>query len=376
MDKRMNTKKFIYITLKDVQKNLESHYQRTGQKLSFVDALENVYHLGQFTEHQVKHPDYTKWDLQTPEGLWDLYSSSQLEVSTILEDPILFNSYVSETHIGFEQRDIIVNMHVHAEKAVSHSHDYFEANYILSGSADVQVNLEHITLSTGEFIVIAPYAQHKISISENTIAVVFAIRRTTFENVYSNLMRTESLISNFMSKSLYSSKQNFLCLKMIPDEYINNILRQIFAESVSQQLYANELVCSYMSILLAYLIRGSVKNQLSMSTSDTALSNMSLILSYIRNNYKTLSLTSLSQFWGYENNYLGKQLYKATGLHFNDIITNLKLEEAVRLLLNSDRRIEEIAEFCGYNSIQHFSRVFREHYHMSPSTYRKQKKEL
>lgn len=54
----MDTKKYIYITLKDIQENLENHYQRTGKKLSFVTALENVYHLGRFMEHQTKHPDY------------------------------------------------------------------------------------------------------------------------------------------------------------------------------------------------------------------------------------------------------------------------------------------------------------------------------
>ena len=48
------------------------------------------------------------------------------------------------------------------------------------------------------------------------------------------------------------------------------------------------------------------------------------------------------------------------------------MAEAVDYLTNTNLKISEIAERVGYNSADHFSRVFRKTYNMSPLEYRKE----
>ena len=50
----------------------------------------------------------------------------------------------------------------------------------------------------------------------------------------------------------------------------------------------------------------------------------------------------------------------------------LRLKEAQRLLLNSTFSIKEIACAIGHDDPFHFSRVFKQHYNLSPQMFRQQ----
>lgn len=361
----------IYVTIKDIQETLIKYHDRTGKYCTFTAALNELYHIGHFCLKPTSFPDYGKWDISNPDMLWDLFCESQIEIGRILRNPGTFSSFVSEDYIGFMVRDIIANLHVHGENAVFHAHDYFEINYVLKGSLDIQINMESKTLQKGDFLIIAPQISHSIKASDNAVAVVIALRKTTFQNVFFNILRNEDLLSEFFKNCLYSFRQNYLLFRIPTDSYVCEIIRQIFKESNSREKCSNEFACSYMSILFGMILRTYSSTYLLHSDKQSVISQMPAILTYIKNNYKTLTLSRLSAFFGYDTNYLGKQIHKATGLYYNDIITKLKLEEAVQWLTYSDESIEKIAEFSGYNSLQHFSRAFKKWSGVSPSAFRK-----
>ncbi|MCL2511178.1 MAG: helix-turn-helix transcriptional regulator, partial [Bacteroidales bacterium] len=54
-----------------------------------------------------------------------------------------------------------------------------------------------------------------------------------------------------------------------------------------------------------------------------------------------------------------------------EYINDLRLDEAKRLLDNSDLTIESIALDCGFNTSRTFYNQFRERYRMTPAAYRK-----
>ena len=50
------------------------------------------------------------------------------------------------------------------------------------------------------------------------------------------------------------------------------------------------------------------------------------------------------------------------------------MRDAKNLLINTDEKVNEIAEKIGYNSADHFSRVFRQTFGCSPADFRKTNK--
>lgn len=68
--------------------------------------------------------------------------------------------------------------------------------------------------------------------------------------------------------------------------------------------------------------------------------------------------------------YFCKMFKKATGLHFTDYLSRVRVEKAKNLLLNPNLRISEIAFAAGFQSLSHFNRVFRRIAGLSPTRYR------
>jgi len=64
---------------------------------------------------------------------------------------------------------------------------------------------------------------------------------------------------------------------------------------------------------------------------------------------------------------LYKQFFKTTP--YAEII-EARLIQARRLLLSSDMAIKEIAEYCGWDDIHYFSRLFRKKSGVSPTQFR------
>ncbi len=72
--------------------------------------------------------------------------------------------------------------------------------------------------------------------------------------------------------------------------------------------------------------------------------------------------------------YFCKMFKKATGTHFTDYVSRVRVEKARNLLLNPNLRISEIAYEVGFQSLTHFNRIFKKLLGQSPTQYRGQVK--
>jgi AraC-like DNA-binding protein/ligand-binding sensor protein len=69
--------------------------------------------------------------------------------------------------------------------------------------------------------------------------------------------------------------------------------------------------------------------------------------------------------------YFCKIFKKATGLHFTEYLSRVRVEKAKNLLLNPNLRVSEIAFEVGFQSLTHFNRVFYRLVGRSPTAYRR-----
>ena len=106
--------------------------------------------------------------------------------------------------------------------------------------------------------------------------------------------------------------------------------------------------------------------------SPTRESVMDDILQYIRHNYqKSLKLGDIAELFGYNSSYLGKVFNKMVGKSFNSYIDEVRIENSVRLLLEHDHKVYEVAQLVGYTSVDYFHKKFKNYTGMSPAEYRK-----
>lgn len=92
---------------------------------------------------------------------------------------------------------------------------------------------------------------------------------------------------------------------------------------------------------------------------------------YIENNYKQkLSLADVAEKAYVSQWHLSKLLNRHYGQNFSEILNNIRIREAKKLLADPSLRIGGIATSVGFVDIAHFSRVFKKSTGISANEYR------
>lgn len=89
-----------------------------------------------------------------------------------------------------------------------------------------------------------------------------------------------------------------------------------------------------------------------------------------RNHAEDLSLSQVAKAVNTSTFYFCKMFKKATGIHFTDYVSRIRIEKAKNLLLNPNLRISEIAYAVGFQSLTHFNRIFKKIIGEAPTEYR------
>jgi len=80
-----------------------------------------------------------------------------------------------------------------------------------------------------------------------------------------------------------------------------------------------------------------------------------------------LALTKVAKMVNISANHLSEKFKEVTGMNFVDYVAHDRFEKARHLLLNSNRRISEIAFAAGFQSLSQFNRVFKKLSGKSPT---------
>jgi two-component system response regulator YesN len=68
--------------------------------------------------------------------------------------------------------------------------------------------------------------------------------------------------------------------------------------------------------------------------------------------------------------YLSRLFKKETGQSLSDYIGQVRMEEARRLLSQTNMKIVQVAEESGYRNVSHFAKMFKRMTGVTPQEYR------
>ena len=102
------------------------------------------------------------------------------------------------------------------------------------------------------------------------------------------------------------------------------------------------------------------------------LNRINNVVEFIKNNYsENHAIQHYANICNMEKKYFITLFRQHVGVSPQRFRTNLRIEEAKKLLLNTDMNVQNIANAVGYSDPLYFSRVFKNYTGMSPKIFRK-----
>lgn len=228
-----------------------------------------------------------------------------------------------------------------------HIHQSFEIMLVTDGELSVTVDRREYTLEEGDAVFVFPNQVHSLR-SEKSEHITF---------VFSPL-----LVNAYFSKVKDVVPENPV---FRPDGYMTKALFSLSPGSpVIQKKGVLYSVCAEFDKGTGY-IPPDYKNR-----------HFFEIFSYIENNYtKECSLSEAAKQIGMNYSYISRDFTRLVGMSFNEYVNLMRLNMACHLLKNTEYSITECSLESGFGSTHTFSRIFREHYGITPYKYRKSLKD-
>lgn len=127
-------------------------------------------------------------------------------------------------------------------------------------------------------------------------------------------------------------------------------------------------ICQLVTDLMIRIFRGEELAESQLLNEHSSISNYKELLKEIDKKYSHITFSDAAAFMGLSEPYFSKFFRKISGMTFSQYLNTVKLEKAIILLKNNTDRlsITEIASRCGFDTIRHFNRVFKNITGMSP----------
>ena len=97
------------------------------------------------------------------------------------------------------------------------------------------------------------------------------------------------------------------------------------------------------------------------------------IMNYVQANYIDITLDDLAEKFYLSKPYISKYIKEKSGMTFGELVKKIRMKKAKALLKSSNMTVENIALSVGYQNVEHFNRLFKKAYNMTPMQFRNQK---
>ncbi|MED4225892.1 AraC family transcriptional regulator [Neobacillus cucumis] len=276
------------------------------------------------------------------------------------------------------EQNVVFLKHPRFIKFTEHRHSFIEMNYVFSGTCTQYINGKEVILKEGDLCLLDTNVMHGIeSASENDIIINIMIRTSYFDSALLQRLSGNDLLTDFFVNAIYQQKKDsrYIIFPKGQNNRLKEIIIQALGEYFDPQLCSNEAIKSYMILTFTELLR--IYNSSSENKEEPTFKKaiISDILSYMEQNYQTLTLETTAEKFHFHPNHLTRLLKTNLGKTFMELSHQLKIKNACTLLENTDLTIDQIANKVGYTNITFFYKSFKKIHGVTPAEYRKKNNE-
>lgn len=262
----------------------------------------------------------------------------------------------------------------HHQVLYLHSHTEMELFYLTSGTVDFFIEDRKFILNSGDAIMVPPGLLHYsgLNMSDTEYCEFYAI-------VFSEDMLTEILPSYCEPYLLPVNYHTMDCMIHIRNtntgswqSTVQSCLNSIFDAMDKDIKYHELIIRGNLLIIWQLLYNNHMHSLMKNSPNGHIQPYLKKCADYIDENYMNpLTLDEMADCAGLSNGHFCRQFKEFTGYTPFSYLNKIRITKSCDYLLNTDKKIAEIASLCGFNNISYYNRAFVKLMKETPSSYRK-----
>ncbi len=253
-----------------------------------------------------------------------------------------------------------------------HYHEYIELLFALDGEGLVRIGDMTYLLEKGGMVVVPVGEPHDVMTLRSALSYIVVkflpqVLRAEGET-FSEYRYTSFLMESAQDRQLVFTNEE-LSTTALP-----GLFRHMMQEWKEQTFgYELSLRADVTQIYL-YMLRCWRKKNLSLMNNIEQVGQHELIqtaIAYVREHYDEITETDIAAACGVSTAYFSRIFKRAMKVPFSAYVAGVRLKEAQRLLLLTDRSVTDIAQTVGFSTASYFISLFRKEHQVTPYQYRR-----
>ncbi len=252
-----------------------------------------------------------------------------------------------------------------------HWHDDFELIYCTEGEMQVTLWGNAHSLHAGDLIIILPHAVHSIEQGDQKDGEYFNI---LFHAALFKGSENDPCYDKYVVPFL-NGERTMECFFPAGTSFNRTVTPCILPllEHRKESYTTHELMIkSSLFFLLHHMSLHSTAATSDNSHLQLSYSRLKNALYYVQKFYDCdISIKKAAEQCGFSESHFMKLFRELTGMSFNAYLVDYRLQLAAKQLSETDNKVIDIMENCGFHNQSYFTRAFQKKYQKSPLLYRK-----
>lgn len=246
-----------------------------------------------------------------------------------------------------------------------HWHNCIEILYVLHGTVNVTINCERFEIEKGEVEIININEAHSIRSTDDARMLLFHIDQYFFEKYYNDI-ENMSFYTNTEIEGIQTSEEY---------DVLREYLAHIACELMQKSKDYDEQVEEILRDMLYHLINNFnyiIYDREDLKSDEVDLERYHRISKYIFNHYsENITLKDIAEEEFLSLQYLSHEIKYGTGYTFTDLLNLTRVNESIKLLLDTDKTLSDIAYDVGFSHLRYYTKCFKQLFSCTPLQYRK-----
>lgn len=248
--------------------------------------------------------------------------------------------------------------------SLCHYHVEFELVLITEGEIHLLVNNEFLKLKAGEAAFVDKNLVHHLD---------YDVRMRTLENRYYSVVFGDDFLGENVSAEFL--RQYTFNARLRISEAAAEAIKDIYRALRERPAEFSFLAQGRLAAVLCELIATGQYAERKHSEMTDSVNAIAVLISYIQENYqKKLTIEELADLVNYSVNYVSRLFKKHCGVNTVEYINRVRLSCVCHELVNTDKKISEIAADSGFSNVSYLNRTFLKLFGCTPHEYRKKVK--